>query len=229
MNEPEPEPDSVVLPRKRGAKRSAAQRVADLLYIERAHLYEGKTCRTIAREMATERPYTLSFQMIANDLKKLTEQWAKESSALVGTEKQRMLKELDTLREEVMAAWNRSKTDETRLSRGKVAGLGSEAGEGSGARETNSVVKVNRDGDATYISRLLDIQARRAKLLGLDAPTKIEASGPNGLPIPIMEIPLTEEAQDGILDRFFERHLKKKNAAATTVSEADAPTPETPA
>jgi hypothetical protein len=227
MDGPEPEPE-IVKPRgqKRGPKRTAVQVAADMLYIEQAHINEGKTIMTIARELSSVRDYSLSWSMVAKDLRKLAERWKKENAVLVDHEKQRMLKELDVLREEVMAAWNRSKSDETRLSRGTTKGLGSESGgDGSGARETNAVVKVNRDGDATYISRLLDIQARRAKLLGLDAPTKIEASGPGGLPIPIMEVPLTDEAQDGILDRFFERRERRKNASATT----DTPAPQDPA
>ena len=41
------------------------------------------------------------------------------------------------------------------------------------------------NGDDSAIDRVLKIQARRAALMGLDAPTKGEISGPDGGPIPI--------------------------------------------
>lgn len=40
-------------------------------------------------------------------------------------------------------------------------------------------------GEVDAVDRLVKLEARRAKLLGLDAPTKSELSGPDGGPIPV--------------------------------------------
>lgn len=45
------------------------------------------------------------------------------------------------------------------------------------------------------LDRLMRIEERRAKLLGLDAPTKQEVSGPEGAPIPV-------DARSSLLDRL---------------------------
>ncbi len=44
---------------------------------------------------------------------------------------------------------------------------------------------MNRERQLKCIDRLIRIQERRAALNGLDAPKKLEASGPNGGPLPV--------------------------------------------
>lgn len=45
-----------------------------------------------------------------------------------------------------------------------------------------------RRGELPAIDRVLSIQTRRARLLGLDAPEKREHTGPNGNPIPVASL-----------------------------------------
>ena len=45
-----------------------------------------------------------------------------------------------------------------------------------------------RRGELPAIDRVLSIQTRRARLLGLDAPERREHSGPNGNPIPVASL-----------------------------------------
>jgi len=206
---------------KTGAKRTAVQVEADLLYIEKAHVQEGKTLRTIAKELSATRPYSITFSQISRDLTKLSKQWQKEYAEIVNTEKSRALKELEVLREEAMAAWHRSKTDSTRINRSKTRDARTVTGEGAPAsREEDSVVKQSRDGDVRYIETLLKIMTARRELLGLDAPKKMELSGPGGAPIPVAQ-PFRDEDIDGVLDRFIERHQRKQadgNAPATATA-----------
>ena len=55
-------------------KRSAAQRAADLAFIE-AHVVRGRTQTEIADLLAAERPYRISRQTVAYDVAELKRRW----------------------------------------------------------------------------------------------------------------------------------------------------------
>jgi hypothetical protein len=207
-----------------GMKRNAAQRAADLAFIERM-VIRSKTSREIARLLSAERPYTLSHVQVYKDIRKLEEMWMTQATRDIALEKQRMLQKLETLECEMWDAWDRSKTDETQRTVARTGPASAVEGDGSGekaaTKKVEGVRKVSRDGDAAFAKQILEIQDRKAKLLGLDAPTRNELSGPGGGPIPVANVPLTDDDQEAILQRHFNRTNRTSNGAAS-------PTPEAP-
>lgn len=224
MTEPEPNPnptsqaDNAKAPRHpKAPKRNRGQKAADALFIEYHHL-RGKSCRRIAELLAKERPYTLSFKQISVDINKLILQWQADAKDAVAKEKARSLQRLNTLEEELWDAWEKSKKDEMSRTMGKVANGGERDGDGSDAKLTDSVRKVNRDGDPAFTRQILEIHDRRAKLLGLDAPSKQEISGPGGSPIITAQLDLSDEAQEAILRRHFERSKPADDRTSSTAT-----------
>jgi hypothetical protein len=66
----------------------------------------------------------------------------------------------------------------------------------------------NSKRDPKFIAAILSILERRAKLLGLDGPAKLELSGPNGGPIESANV----EAFDATTSReILRRHLERMN------------------
>lgn len=64
------------------------------------------------------------------------------------------------------------------------------------------------NGDVSKIDRLLRILQRRARMLGLDAPKKIEASGPDGGPI---EVGLGVDETRRQIAQILEKYCDKAN------------------
>jgi hypothetical protein len=67
------------------------------------------------------------------------------------------------------------------------------------------------------IDRLVRLQERRAKLLGLDAPAKGELSGPSGGPIPVAQTSATPAEAARLIREAFGAHAMRKDS-----DEADA-------
>jgi hypothetical protein len=59
-------------------------------------------------------------------------------------------------------------------------------------------------GDTSAINATLKIQERRARLLGLDAPSRAEHSGPNGRPFQIEKAVTVDQARAEIVELFAE-------------------------
>jgi len=78
------------------SKRSAAQRAADLAFIE-GHVLRGRTQLQIAELLANERPYKISRQQIAYDIDELKQKWIESSTDAFATARARALRALDEL------------------------------------------------------------------------------------------------------------------------------------
>jgi len=80
-------------------------------------------------------------------------------------------------------------------------------------------------GDVKAIDRILDIMRRRAKLLGLDAPSRHELTGKDGDPIEVREDPsqLTDEELRNRAERIFDKY--REDDAAGTGDPAGGQTP----
>lgn len=208
-------------------KRSPAHKSADALFIEQQHL-RGKGVREIAEMLSKMRPYTLSHAQVALDLKKLRQSWMKEAVHLVGVEKEKALRKLDMLESELWTEWDKSKALKTRTtltkkSKGaKTGATGDAAGE-----EVKSAVQTVSVGDASIARTIIEIHRERSKLLGLDAPTRSELSGPGGGPIPTANVPLDHATQEALLRRHFER-MKEDEAEAQQATANDSQSTATP-
>jgi len=134
-------------------------------------------------------------------------EWEKKTDIDYGRYIQRELQKLDAQEAELWEAWDKSKQDATTQSV-ETQNIGGEdaaesatdepeqQGEGKEKRKRGrprtamkkSIQKRTGTGNGQYQQLILQIQERRAKLLGLDAPKKTESSGPDGGPIPITPV-----------------------------------------
>jgi hypothetical protein len=110
---------------------------------------------------------------ISRDIKAVKDEW--KASAVrafdeaVGVE----LAKLDEVEKEAWAAWERSKADRTSSRTNRRT---------AGERQTDEAEQKTekRDGEARWLEVVLGCVERRCKLLGLNAPTKIAPTTPQG-------------------------------------------------
>jgi hypothetical protein len=217
--EPETQPQEPPKTDGRGhRKRNKAQVDADRLLVERWHL-SGKTVPWIIVELAKMRSYTLSESQVYADINKLRSKWRQEALAERTTAMGEILRSLRRQEEELWEAWEKSKNGISKqtLSRETPA---VKKGKDAVAKETKSATTESSHGDSTYMRLILDIQQERARLLGLYAPIKQEVTGANGGPIQV-QTPLSEEAQQAILARHFDRMKRATPDAAPVTATAD--------
>jgi hypothetical protein len=165
--------------RKTGGKRTKEQRDADMLF-EADLFVKGYTYRQIADSVNAnirERglTYTISFQQVHKDVKELLISWKKERFDLIDDYVTSELKKLDRMEQELWAAWEASKDGKRRT---KIEGGSIEGGNISGGKLKERNLETTH-GNPRYMDLLLDVQQRRAKLLGYDAPTKIDIHKPD--------------------------------------------------
>ena len=117
--------------------------------------------------------YTLSLATVHTNMKRLEAVWAKEMVASsIGEYKASQWQKVEHLYNEVMEAWERSKREGQTMSGGVNA-----TGEATGSR---SVTRTRRDGDPRWIEAAIKLLERQAKIIGIDAPLKLEASVGSG-------------------------------------------------
>lgn len=109
--------------------------------------------------------YTITAQQVYYDVKKMLVEWKRQQFDNIDEYITAELKKLDRIEVEAWEAWERSKnervTDKLR----------------SGDKSYIEKVTEQLNGDPRYLSLLLDVQQRRAKLLGFDAPLKVQVPG----------------------------------------------------
>lgn len=121
-----------------------------------------------------------SIHVLHADVKELEGRWKESALRDISEAKAQELAKLDELEREAWAAWHRSygqrkSTSTERRTGGRMAGDKARV-------QTEDVV-----GDPRFLTIIIDCQQRRAKMLGLDAPAKVEASGPNGGPMQVQD------------------------------------------
>lgn len=147
---------------------------------------QGKSLREMAELLEKDgyvNPRTgkaWSLHILSEDVQELEERWKASALVDITEAKARELAKLDELEREAWAAWHRSygkrqSTSTERRTGGKTPG------------DKARVDTEDLAGDPRFLAIVLDCQQRRAKMLGLDAPQKVEASGPNGGPIPVQD------------------------------------------
>ncbi|MEN6586117.1 MAG: hypothetical protein ABFE02_08770 [Sulfuricella sp.] len=146
----------------------------------------------------TKKPWSVG--VIKADLDHLTARWQSEALRDISQAKAEELAKLDELEREAWAAWHRGigrkQIRTTKTKRGTDATQG-DAPTVPGLDETETSIRTESlNGDPRYLGIVLDCQHRRAKMLGLDAPQRLEASGPNGGPIPVAHQDLSGLSDD---------------------------------
>lgn len=155
------------------SKRTSAQLAVDRLFI--ADLYtKGYTFREISYKLndnlrSREMGYTVTFQQVWNDIKHLLNEWEKDNRETINQHVQKELKKLDRMEVELWEQWEQSKSGKrkTKIKGGTVVN-GNVSGGTLDTRTTESTL-----GNPKFLELLLVLHDRRAKLLGYDAPIRI--------------------------------------------------------
>ena len=116
---------------------------------------------------------------ISRDLLVIQKQWQEQTQLNLDEAKARELAKLDEIERQAWEAWEKSRKDaETMEVTGTAQG-------GKGKPETVRKTTKGQAGDSRFLAIVLECQKRRAEILGLDAPRKLEHGGIDGGPIPI--------------------------------------------
>ena len=161
-------------------KRSKVERELDLKRIADYYL-QGKTQTEIGGILG------LDQSQICNDLKVIKQRWQEKTTLDLDEKKRKELDRIDLLETTYWAAWERSLKErvKTRTRKGMAPATKGQL------KETNeaSVERENLIGNPAFLSGVMTCIERRCKLLGLDAPTKLANTDPEGTKaIPIMVI-----------------------------------------
>lgn len=198
-----------------GPKRHPMQREEDLPLVSRLYCM-GKSMRDIARELSTQRPYTLSYKTIFEDLKEVKARWLQSSLVDFNEAKARELAKIDHLEQVAWEGFERSLrpavkevADETRLA-------GTKAAKGKKAKSARlhfkkSTTTEHRDGETKWLDIVTRCIVQRCQLMGWNAPIKQEVSGPDGAAI---EVRTTTEEIEHARKAYREHVLEKMRMQA---------------
>lgn len=121
----------------------------------------------------------LSKSTVHRELRALTADWRAATAETIDTHRQRELAKLEVSEWQAWTEWERSRSIYWKETTERVKGAGEQ-----GNFETDpKVVKHetgSRVGDPKFLQVILNIMRRRAKLLGLDAATKVAPTDPTG-------------------------------------------------
>lgn len=156
-----------------GRFRSTAEREADYLFIEPLYA-RGVSMREIARRMNDDRPYSLTFQQIAKDVRVILGRWQASCIKDIDELRSAELMRLSVMESEAWAAWEQSKTTAENTTTSQESG-------GLGGTKTKAEIKrIKREPDPRYLDIVRYCIDKRCKMLGLDAPVKLAQTTPDG-------------------------------------------------
>lgn len=119
--------------------------------------------------------YKLTPQQIWYDCKQILIEWKKTRLKDIDDYIDIELKKLDRIENELWLAWEKSKTGKYRK---KIKGGELSAdGQVSGGKLKEQVLE-ETSGNSKYLDLILDVMERRAKLLGYNAPLRLEVNRP---------------------------------------------------
>jgi hypothetical protein len=144
----------------RAAKRTAAQRAADLDFVA-ASLVRGRTIREIAAAISAVRPYSLSASQVGVDAKAAQERWKLTAQASIATAQARTLATLDALERQAWEGWEQSRGPLIRITETAPK-------DDAGASRITATKETRPAGDAAFLRVLLEVSERRARLLGFE-------------------------------------------------------------
>lgn len=209
-------------------KRSEEQRGYDIAFCSGLFL-RGYTYRDIVAALNADLKkrgiaYTISLAMVYYDLQQCLIEWKRERLDNIDDYVTQELQKLDKMEVELWEAWENSKTGKRRQKNRtsakprKVLTEDEKTADWYGYNETTNETSA---GNPRFLDLLLNVQQRRAKMLGYDAPVKIEipgynaASGEDKETYNVKAIPddLLFAVVDKIQDSKFAEILEEKGGA----------------
>lgn len=169
--------------RPKMCKRTKDQREFDLVFCSNLFL-RGYTYREISERLNEENArrgvgYTITKQMVYWDMQQLLIEWKRERMENIDDYVTQELRKLDKMEVELWEAWERSKTGKLREKNRQNAKPRKVLEDGDnpeyyGYEETTTETSA---GNPRFLDLLLNVQQRRAKMLGFDAPIKVDIPG----------------------------------------------------
>lgn len=151
-------------PGKPGPKRTQAQREMSKVLIGKLYL-QGHPQPYICAEVERQFGVHISPPQISYDIASIVKEWRKRAESDIGEVKGIELGKLNTLELEYWAAWVRSCQPREITMTAKSEG-GQSTISASSRRE-------QRDGNPAFLAGVLNCIERRCKILGIDAPVKV--------------------------------------------------------
>ena len=211
--------------KRTGGKRTVEQREADKRFC--AELFvKGYAYRVIAERLNEYNhenglEYSVTYKTVFMDIQQVLAEWKKERFKDIDNYMQLELKKLDKMEVELWQAWENSKGSKrkTKIKNGTINN-----GIATGGELAERTLETT-DGDPRYLDLLLKVQERRAKLLGYNAPVKVDVysappkeESPTGTQYDINAIPvdMLVEMAYKLQDVEFERRQKETNYGTET-------------
>lgn len=209
--------------KRTGGKRTVEQREADKRFCSELFV-RGFTYRVIADRLNEYNhenglDYSVTYKTVFMDIQQVLIEWKKERFKDIDNYMELELKKLDKIEVELWQAWENSKGSKRKT---KIKGGAINSGVAMGGELAERTLETT-DGDPRYLDLLLKVQERRAKLLGYNAPLKLDIcsskpaeESPAGVKYDISAIPqdmLVEMAyrlQDAEFNKRKEEHREGK-------------------
>ncbi len=159
-------------------KRTDQQREVDL--IETATLYvKGWRQDQIAKHISESRPYSLSSQQIAYDIRSIHERWVHAQLINMDEAKARELSKIDQVESAAWEAWQKSLQDDIVTESTRIEDNAAAIRNPKGTTYTRGKVsKTSKSGGGNYkfLEIVLKCIGERCRVLGVYAPDKIDVS-----------------------------------------------------
>lgn len=164
-------------------KRTEEQRDYDILFCSNLFL-RGYTYREIVAALNADllkrnAGYTISLAMVYYDLQQTLIEWKRERLDNIDDYVTQELRKLDAMEQQAWEAWEVSKTGKQRTKEKTNKGRPIKTDADPEYYGYNETATETSAGNPRFLDLLLNIQQRRAKMLGFDAPVKIEIPGVN--------------------------------------------------
>lgn len=162
-------------------KRTTEQRETDVVFCSDLFL-KGYTYREISKMLneanaKAGRNYTISAQSVYKDMERCLIEWKRQRMQNIDDYVTQELRKLDRLEVTLWTAWEESRTgkrrekNRTSAKPRKVLTEEEKTADWYGYDETQTETSA---GNPRFLDLLLEVQQRRAKLLGYDAPVKVD-------------------------------------------------------
>lgn len=226
-------------------KLTREERRIDLLRLYK-ELSEAKhECRTCVRGVRCREPHAKPYKTMAwvfsvrestiiQEVEACRAEWRKQTLVHVDEHEQQVLRNLEWVQAEAQAEWERSKlpfTQTTTESSTDSVGLESGADRPRGRRARAQKLLREQCGDPRYLATILNVQAQRREIWGLDAPKKVIPLNPDGTGVfetllrtvarvaaqQVIDLPVTE------YKRLAQVAVDSDNGAGEYVDVADVP------
>jgi len=150
---------------KNTAERAARLETVSRMYLQKYRLID------IAAECG------VTFQQISYDLKIVRAKWLESAIRDFDEAKSQELAKLDTLEESLWEAWRKS------VAPNKITTKSKETWGGDSEKTKMIIRDEEPNGDPRFLAGIHKCIEKRCQLLGLDAPSRQELTGPNGEPL----------------------------------------------